>query len=79
MNRAKGLGIEFDWIEMNSQRLILGINGKYIVHFWLEDLAKAAGKADQDVDFEKLTDEQYLALCKYAMEKIWRVAKMFLA
>ena len=72
MNRAKGLGIEFDWVKPkpDSNSLWLGINGIYVVNFWLEDLAKAAGKADQDADFEKLTDEQYLAMCEYIVEKI---------
>ena len=80
LNRAKGCDAKFDYIKTDSEKLTLGISvydiAKYVIYFWWEDMAKAVGKAGQDIDFEKLTDKQYLKLCKYIVKETWRLVKM---
>lgn len=76
MNRAKGCDIEFVEAKTSHDKLesIIKVESKdthyYYVYFWWEDLAKAVGKAGQDIDFEKLTDKQYLKLCKYIVKDL---------
>lgn len=82
LNRAKGCDIEFVEAKTSHDKLesIIKVESKdthyYYVYFWWEDLAKAVGKAGQDIDFEKLTDKQYLKLCKYIVKDLWGVVKM---
>lgn len=82
MNRTKGCDIEFVEAKTYPKTLEVAIKAEsngtdyYYMPFWWEDLAKAVGKAGQDVDFEKLTDKQYLRLCKYIVKEIWRLVKM---
>lgn len=79
LNKAKGYDVNFDFIETDSKKLTLLIEVQerhYTVYFWWEDLAKVVGKAGQDIDFEKLTERQYLKLCEYIISEVWRVAKM---
>ena len=84
LNKAKGYDAEFDFTEIDSKKLTLWVDihdqalkeTVYAVYFWWEDLAKVVGKAGQDIDFEKLTDKQYLKLCEYIIKEVWQVVKM---
>ena len=76
MNKAKDCAVKFALVKTHYDRLELVIEVEsmgtryYYVSFWWEDLAKAVGKAGQDIDFEKLTDKQYLKLCKYIVKDL---------
>lgn len=85
LNSAKGCAIEFDNAKTRQDRLEMVIRAEseetqethyYYMSFWWEDLAKAVGKAGQSVDFDRLTDKQYLKLCKHIVKELWGVAKM---
>ena len=84
LDRTKGYDAEFDFIEADTQKLTLWIDihdqaleeTEYAIYFWWEYLARAIGKLGQDIDFEKLTEKQYLKLCEYIISEVWRVVKM---
>ena len=79
LNKAKGYDVNFDFIETDSKKLtlLIGVQERhYNVYFWWEDLARVIGKLGQDIDFDKLTEKQYLKLCEYIIKEVWEVVKM---
>lgn len=82
INRVKGTHAEFNYCKIDSDKItvwvqIKGKGRSYAIYlFWL-DLAVAIQKQNvSEINFEKLTDKQYLKLCKYIVKEIWRVVKV---
>ncbi len=80
LNKVKGTKVEFNFCEADATTLSVWLiyNGSNYkrTYYWV-DLAKATHKIlSNDVDFEKLTDTQYLNLCKYITKDLWEIVRM---
>lgn len=77
LNRTQGMHIVFDFCETNAKEITVWFKthgNRYAIYLFWNDLAHVVRKPDAEViDFEKLTEKQYLALCKHIMVSIWDV------
>lgn len=80
LNKVKGTNVEFNFCEADAKTLSVWIvyQGKNFKRtFYWEDLARATKKAfNEEINFEKLTDIQYLNLCKYITKDMWEIVRM---
>ena len=80
LNKVKGTNAEFNFCEADANTLSvwLVVNGRnYKRTFYWGELARATKKAFNDeINFEKLTDIQYLNLCKYITKELWEIVRM---
>ena len=77
LNRTHGMHIVFDFCETDDEKITVWFKthgNYYTIYLFWNDLAYVVRKQDaKEIDFEKLTEKQYLALCKHIMVSIWDV------
>ena len=83
LNKTKGTDIKFNFCEASinilTVWLIIGDKGNWRRTYYWTDLADATEKPfpkfTNKIDFEKLTDEQYVSLCKYIIKDLWELTR----
>jgi hypothetical protein len=75
INRVQGMHVEFNFCETDAEKITVWVKVKeknYAIYLYWLDLSCAIKKQNaSEINFEELTEKQYLSLCKYIMIGIW--------